>query len=147
MKRQKREEQKKLIELEEAKETLDAQKALKEQETKFEKIKKSRAASQVSRSVTPSSNNMDKSNPRSNVNIFDPMPSEDQEDDYGNKIVVQNVENLEAEEGDEIENIQMDDLEVREDLSNQIPEPNMETDQETGKNDLNQEIRAQKYVK
>lgn len=42
------------------------------------------------------------------------------EDDYGNKIVVSNVENLEGYEGEEneIENIVMDDLEVRDDLSN-----------------------------
>lgn len=46
------------------------------------------------------------------------MPSD--EDDYGNKIVVSNVENLEGYEGEEneIENIVMDDLEVRDDLSN-----------------------------
>ena len=83
------------------------------------------------------------------------MPSEDQEDDYGNKIVISNVENLEGydEEENQVENIAMDDLEVRDDLSNQINEPNMETEEEgaatKGKasSGLNKEVRAQKYVK
>ena len=48
------------------------------------------------------------------------MPSGEDDDDYGNKIVISNVENLEGydEEENEVENIAMDDLEVRDDLSN-----------------------------
>ena len=60
--------------------------------------------------------------PQSNINLFDPMPSDDQEaDDYGNKIVISNVENLEdasEEEENNLENLDMGDLEVRDDLSN-----------------------------
>ena len=47
------------------------------------------------------------------------MPSGEDEADYGNKIVISNVENLEGyDEENEVENIAMDDLEVRDDLSN-----------------------------
>ena len=45
LKRDKREEQRRLIALEEAKETLDDQKALKDQQDRMEKVKRSRAAS------------------------------------------------------------------------------------------------------